>query len=91
MPPHLQNEKDPLLRHLAPLHISRDYLYQASERASGRTTTTGAAHTNNDTLCTHLSLAGAPWNLTCAFTGAIDGCCTPCLHLHLEGSMLHPS
>lgn len=47
LPPHLQNEKDPLLRQLAPLHISRDYLYQASERASSRTTTTGTclAHT----------------------------------------------
>lgn len=42
VPPHLQNEKDVLLRQLAPLHISRDYLYQASERTSGRAMTTGA-------------------------------------------------
>ncbi len=41
VPPHLQTEKDPLLRQLAPLHISRDYLYQATERTSGRAVTTG--------------------------------------------------
>lgn len=42
VPPHLQGEKDTLLRQLAPLHISRDYMYQAAERTSARTVTSGA-------------------------------------------------
>lgn len=51
VPPHLQNEKDPLLRQLAPLHISRDYLYQASERTSGRAMTTGLSHIRMHVAC----------------------------------------
>eukprot|EP00775_Hariotina_reticulata_P011322 gene11322-11472_t len=41
LPPHLMSEQDPLLRELAPLHISRDHLYTTSERQGGRVTGTG--------------------------------------------------
>lgn len=51
VPPHLQGEKDPLLRQLAPLHISRDYLYQATERTSSRAVTTGAAAQQRPPAC----------------------------------------
>eukprot|EP00879_Flechtneria_rotunda_P023954 GHRR01025374.1.p1 GENE.GHRR01025374.1~~GHRR01025374.1.p1 ORF type:complete len:409 (+),score=173.80 GHRR01025374.1:1-1227(+) len=41
LPPHLLAEQDPLMRDLAPLHVSRDHLYITNERQAGRTTGTG--------------------------------------------------
>jgi hypothetical protein len=51
LPPHLLVERDPLLHQLAPLHISRDHLYAAGERAGGRTTGTGVRLCARAGLC----------------------------------------